>query len=233
MRKFLNWQGPLRDAAAEGGDGGGGFDPVKFRAEIMADVTKNLNGGLSRIERQLAALKPVATPPPGDEGGGEGGGESAPGEKVDPKLKALERQLAKLNEALANSDKARLETEKAAAEKERLSLIRTELSKHGLADHAVDDAFRFFRDEVKRNESGELVAGQDETPFADFVKSTVERRAHWLPPKQVGGTGATAGNQGRGAGKGFDVSAIKPGMSAEDKAAAYANIGAIFQARNQ
>lgn len=84
MRKFLIWQmGPLRDAAGDGGDGGGGggggapaFDPAKFRSEIMADVTKSLNGGLSRIERQLAALKqpPAANGDSGGDGGGDGDG---------------------------------------------------------------------------------------------------------------------------------------------------------------
>lgn len=229
MRRFL--MGPLRDAAGgEGGEGGGGFDPVKFRAEIMADVTKNLNGGLSRIERQLAALKPAA-PPPDDTDGGDPPPDPKGG-KVDPEIAKLRKLIEKNNADLASEREARSKAELAGLEKERLSLIRTELFKHGLAEHAVDDAFRYFRDEVKRGESGDLVAGADEVPFADFIKATVDKRAHWLPPKQVGGTGATAGNTGRNAGKAFDTSVIRPGMSAEEKAAAYSNIGAIMQARS-
>lgn len=235
MRRSLWWQmGPLRDAAGDSGDSGGGggaFDPAKFKTELMGEVSKMVNGFGSRLEKQLAALKAPA-PPAGEDDGGDPPGDPK-GEKVDPKIKALEKQLAKLNESLANEQKARTETEKAAAEKERLSLIRTELAKHGLAEHAVDDAFRFFRDEIRRSESGDLVAGADEVPFTDFMKATVEKKSHWLPAKQVGGTGATAGNAGRGGAKGFDTSLIKPGMSAEEKAAAYASIGAIFQARNQ
>lgn len=227
--RFAYLRAVLRDAAGDGGDGGGGapaFDPAKFRAEIMADVTKSLNGGLSRIERQLAGLKTPAPAPETD--GGDGGGDS--GEKVDPKIKALEKQLAKLNESLANADKARTETEKAAAEKERQALIRSELAKAGLADHAVDDAFRYFRDEIRRNEAGELVAGAEETPFGEFIAKTVQAKPHWLPAKAVNGTGATAGSGGRG-GKVFDIDGIKPGMSGEDKAAALAAINAALAKR--
>lgn len=235
MRWFLKWQmGPTREAAGgDGSDGGGGgFDPVRFKAEIMADVTKSLNGGLSRIERQLAGLKtPAPAPPKAD--GDDDGGDPAPdpkGAQADPKLKALERQIAKLNESLEGERKARTETEKAASEKERQALIRSELAKAGLADHAVDDAFRYFRDEIRRSDSGELVAGADETPFGEFIAKTVQAKPHWLPAKAVNGTGANPGTPGRG-GKAFDMDGIKPGMSSEEKAAALSAINSVLASK--
>lgn len=51
--RFLN--GPLRNA--EDGTGGGSpvFDPAKFRAEVLAEVNRSLNGSMSRVDRMLKA----------------------------------------------------------------------------------------------------------------------------------------------------------------------------------
>lgn len=228
MRRNLWWMmGPLREGEPEGG-GGGAFDPVKFRAEIMGEVTKNLNGGISRLERQLAALKP-ATPPAGDDDGGDPPPDPKGG-KVDPEIAKLRKLVEKNNAELAAEREARTKLAAESAEKERQGMIRQEIAKAGLAEHAFDDAFRFFRDEVKRNDSGELV-GPDDVPLSDFVKATVEKRTHWLPPRQVNGTGATGGSA-RG-GKAPDLSDIRPGMKAEEKRAIYARIAELTGARNQ
>lgn len=225
MRNLWEMSGPLRDPepGAGGGDGAPAFDPVKFKAEIMADVTKNLNGGLSRIERQLAALKP-ATPPPGDDDGGDPPPDPKTG-KVDPEVAKLRKQLEKQAADLASEKAERQKTAEAALEKERQSMIRQEIAKHGLADHSVDDAYRYFRDEIKRDESGELV-GPEGIPFGEFISTTVSKRANWLPPRDVDGTGAKNSPGGRGTPAPFDLNNIKPGMSAEDRARALAAISA-------
>lgn len=222
MRDLL-FAGPLRDPDPGAGGGGDAFDPAKFKAEIMADVTKNLNGGLSRIERQLAALKPP-TPPAGD-GDGDDPLPDPKGGKVDPEVAKLRKQLDKQAADLAAEKEERRKTTEAALEKERQSVIRQELSRHGLADDAVDDAFRFFRDEIKRTESGELVGG-DDVPVGEYIKDVVSKRPRWLPPRDVDGTGAKNGPGGRGTPAPFDLNSIKPGMSAEDRARAFAAIAA-------
>jgi len=129
----------------------------------------------------------------------------------------LLKQVETLTKTVETERGERTKTEAAAKEKERLSLIRTELAKHGLAEHSVDDAFRFFRDEVKVNEAGDLVGG-DDVPLADFVKATVEKRAHWLPPKPAGGAGAKPGSGGKPSGVTLDD--IQPGMKPETRQAA-------------
>jgi len=221
MRNLLA-AGVLRDPEPGAGGGGEAFDPVKFKAEIMADVTRNLNGGLSRLERQLAALKPP--PKPDDDDGGDPPPDPK-GSKVDPEVAKLRKQLDKQAADLAAEKAERQKTHEAALEKERQSVIRQEIARHGLAEDAVDDAFRFFRDEIKRTESGELVGG-DDIPAADYIKDVVSKRPRWLPPRDVDGTGAKNGPGGRGAQTPFDLNSIKPGMSAEERARAFAAIAA-------
>lgn len=233
MLNFMN-RGALREEASGEGEGGGAFDPAKFKTELMTEVTTMLNGGIGRIEKQLKALKPA---PAGEgagggegQGGGEGEGEGQGGKKVDPEVVKTRKQLEQLQAKFETSEKSRLATESAAKEKERLSLIRTELAKQGLADHAVDDAFRFFRDEVKFTEDGTLVGGSDEKPLAEYVKEVVEQRTHWLPPKSNAGAGAGPGN-GRGRTNGVSLDDIKPGMKPEQSAAAREGILAVLNGR--
>lgn len=214
----------LRDEAGDGGDGGGGFDPAAFEAKLKAEFTTMLNGGIGRIEKQLKGLKAAGDPPPSDPPN-----DPPPDPKGEsPEVLKLRKQLETLTGKVEQSEKSRLATESAAKEKERLSMIRTELAKQGLADHAVDDAFRYFRDEIKFAEDGSLVGGADESPLAEFVKSTVESRAHWLPPKQQAGAGAGPGN-GRGRANVVTMDSIKPGMKPEDSAAARSAILQVLQ----
>lgn len=226
MNRF--WlRSPLMEEAADGGGGAGGggvFDPVKFKGELMGEVTKMFNGGFTRIEKTLAALKPTEPKPAAeaDQDQDQGGGKSA-----DPKVKGLEKRLADLTAKLEASDKARAETEAKAREKERLSLIRSELAKHQLNPDSTDDAFRYFRDEVRFGEDGSLVAGAEETPLAEYVKAVVEKKASWQPPRQVGGAGASSGNRSNQ--KPLTLADIKPGMSDEEKRRVYAHLAEIHQ----
>jgi len=219
MRDWLN-RGPLMDG--EPAPGGGGppadppaFDPAAFRAEITAMV----NGGITRIEKQLKGLKPPAADPL-----------PSPDPSTDPAVKPKDpetakhaRELEAIRKELATERTERVKATEQAREEKRRSEISKEMQKHGLADHAVDDAFRFFRDEVKYTEGGDLVGGPDELPLADFVKGVVEKRTHWLPPVPAGGAGATAGRGGKGA-SAITLDQIGPNMTKEQRTAAYAAI---------
>jgi hypothetical protein len=210
-------QGPLRDEASEGGDGGGGnggapaFDPAKFRSELLAEFNKGLNGALAKLKTELTPKKadPEPEPEPEPEPDTKKGDP-----KPDWKVGKLERDLAKMKADLEAERKQRVETEKEAAEKERLSLIRAEIAKAGIADHSSDDAFRYFRDEVKRSEDGALV-GPEGQPFTEFLTQTLDKKQNWLPPKPIGGAGASAGN--RRGNKTPTLDDIKPGMPPEER----------------
>jgi hypothetical protein len=219
MKSWL--RSPLMDAAGDG-DGGGGFDPAKFRTEIMGEVTRMFNGGFARIEKLVARPKPDPEPEKkDDDGGGDPGGDV----KADPKVKSLEKKLSGVLEALESEKRARLETEKKAEEKERHSSIRSELSKYQFAnDGARDAAFRIFRDEIKRSEDGSLVGG-DDLPIGEFLDGALKSHEYLLAPKSAGGAGASAG--GKRGGASVNIEDIRVGMKPEEIASVRAEIARV------
>jgi hypothetical protein len=209
--------------------GGGGppagdppaFDPKAFQSALMVEVNKAINGSVTRFEKLVEKFKPAE--PVGGGEGDKGGEVDKGGKPKDPEVLRLLKTVETLNKTVETERSERIKATEAGREKERLSLIRTELAKQGLADHAVDDAFRFFRDEVKYTESGDLVGGADELPLAEFVKGVVEKRTHWLPPVPAGGAGATTGRGGKGA-PAASLDDIGMHQTKEQRAATYAAI---------
>lgn len=228
MRFWMRFP-PMEEAGDGSGGGGGGagsFDAAKFKAEITSEFTKMLNGGLARFEKTIAALKTADPAKPKDGDGGGGDEPAAGGDKGgDPKYKALEKRIAALTDEVTSERKARTETEAKAKETARLAAIRTEIAKHNMNPEAVDDAIRYFRDTVRYNDAGELVAGDDEVSIADHVRATVEKRATWQPPVPHGGAGASTGT--RAGQKPVSIDDIRPGMKAEDVQRVREHIAAV------
>lgn len=205
-------RGSLMDAATEnGGAGGGGnaFDASAFEKRLMDGVGKLIDG-------RLKDFKPAPAAGGNGDGGDGDGGDNGDGKKPDGKMTKLERELANMRTELDKERKSRTETEAKAKEMARVAAIKTALAKHQLADGAADDAFRFFRDEIKYNDAGELVGGADEVGIDEFVQKAVDSRAHWQPARQVGGAGATGGPVA-GKHKPIDLDSIKPGMSSDTR----------------
>jgi hypothetical protein len=190
-----------------GGGGGGGdaFDPAKFRTDLLAEFNKGLNGALKNLKAELTK-KPETEPEPEPEP------EPKPGEKTDSKVKALEKKLADALTKFENSEKARMETESRAKTEKLSGALRTELLKF-VPPERIDAALRIFSPDVKYSEEGNIVGGSDDTPLKDFVEATIKQHEYLLPPKAVGGAGATAG--GRRAAP-VDLNDIKPGMKPEE-----------------
>ena len=187
------------------------FDAVKFRTELLAEFNKGLNGALKALKTEL---KPPAADPPEDP-------QPDPGDKTDPKVKALEKKLADLATKYDAAEKSRQETE-ARAKQERLSgSLRTELLKF-VAPERVESALRIFGPDVRYAEDGAMIGGADETPLAEFVAAAITKHEYLMPPKQVGGAGATTGNR-RGQ-PAVTLDDIKPGMTKEQEAAALLSI---------
>jgi hypothetical protein len=107
---------------------------------------------------------------------------------------------AKVNELLAETARVKA----AAEESERGANIRAELQKLGVAK--VELAFRAVRDELKSK-------GGDEV--REYLSKFVAENPELMPARMTGGSGASAG-QRSGAGGGFDLDKIRPGMSAEE-----------------
>jgi hypothetical protein len=207
----------MEEAGQDGGGGGGGtptFDPTRFRSDILADVNKSINGAMARLEKMLKP-KPEETPKPDttvETDTDEGGDKSKP---TDPKVKALEKRLADMAAKWEASEKARQETETRAKAEKLNGTLRTELLKYVPAER-IDAALRIFGPDVRYAEDGTIVGGADELPLSEFVEAAIQKHEYLLPPKQVGGAGATAGTR-RGQ-QSVDLNEIKPGMKPEDLA---------------
>ncbi len=214
---------PLFDAAAGDPAGGGGappaFDPAAFQTSLMAEVTKTIGNALKAFKPAPAAAASAADPivdsPAGD---------PKPGAK-DPQFAALERQNKTLLERFAALETENKNTRSQAEEKERHAAIRSSLGDLAFAsDDARDDAFRAFREEVKRGEDGELYGG-DMVPLKDYVKTRMGSKAHLLAPKAVDSAGARQ-NAGMVGGRQVQFEDIKPGMDAKTREASWAAIRA-------
>lgn len=115
------------------------------------------------------------------------------------------------------------ESEAEVARARMTSAVRDELQKRGVTK--VDLAFRVIKDEIRQSEHGDYVArGRDgDVPLPEFVRKFVDENPEFLPPRITGGSGSS----GIGADPSnarFDLDAIRPGMSEEERRQVHAAI---------
>ncbi len=122
----------------------------------------------------------------------------------------LERQVNELTDENSRQRKMAEQTDRHAA-------IRTELQQLGVKK--LDLAFRLVKDEVFRSEDGQLYARteQGEMGLKEYLSKFVVENPEFLPARIAGGSGASGGNRQEAEPGGFDLSRIRPGMSAEEK----------------
>lgn len=108
------------------------------------------------------------------------------------------------------------ESEQEVARTRMTSAVKDELQRLGVTK--VDLAFRVMKDEIKQSADGQYVARSREgdVPLQDFVKKFVDDNPEFLPPRISGGSGTSGVGQDP-AGVRFDLDAIKPGMSADER----------------
>jgi len=245
MKLLAYMPGPLFDALPnEGGGGGAGtpaaFDPAAFRTQLLGDVTKLFGSFTTSLKADFAKLTPTVAPPPVPVEPVEPpapitaatGGDKTPAELAfAAQIRAMERRL-KDAEDRGVALKTESDATRAAADKKELdAAVRTELSKFQYADAAAaQDAFDIFGSKIKRNEDGDF-GGPDGTPIALYLAEAMRSKPYLLAMKDTGGAGARPGGTGGpGApGKAFDLNNIKPGMKAEDLAAASARISEMVK----
>lgn len=201
--KMAQQMGVLRNQAGEGGEQGGGvgqtatpsFDPDAFKSSLLGEVTKMLNGGFARLEKQIGKRETTEVKPGVADTAAQGSTTSSqPGETAD--VRELRRMVEQERQARLKQEADMAEERKAAKEAQRLAEIKTAISKAGIASHAIDDAFRFFRDEVKRTDDGELVGGPEQSPLDTFVSKVAKDRAHWQPAVANGPGARLPGERG-------------------------------------
>ena len=210
----------MEEAGGDGADGGGGgsgaFDAKAFQAQLLAEVNKSITAATKALRTEFSK-RADPTPEPEPELTTKDDG------KVNPQVKALEKRLADMAAKLDAESKARVETETKAKNERLSSTLKTELLKH-VAPDRVDAAMRIFGPDVKYSEDGSMVGGSDETALADYIGAAISKHEYLLPPKQVGGAGATAGGRRVQA---VDLDDIKPGMKADELARVRAEISRV------
>lgn len=217
------WERTLRDKEPQAGGGdGGGFDPAKFRSDLLTDVGNLMKVQFAEFGKTIKPPEPKPDPKPEPKPEpAAGDGKEKPG---DPALAALQGQMRDLQTKLDASERARLDAVKAAEERERVSAIRAKLGDFQFAsDAARDSALRIFDADVLRGEDGRFYGPDKTTPFDQYIaKALDETHDYLLRPKDVGGSGAT--NTGSKRLPPVDLADIKPGMKAEDRARVLAEI---------
>lgn len=118
------------------------------------------------------------------------------------------------------------ESELEVARTRMTGAVRDELQKHGVTK--VDLAFRVIKDDVRQTEHGDyVIRGRDgDVPLQEYVKKFVDENPEFLPPRIKGGSGSS-GMGGDAAGARFDLDAIRPGMSDEERRQLHAAIATL------
>jgi hypothetical protein len=115
------------------------------------------------------------------------------------------------------------ESEAEVARARMASAVREELQKRGVTK--VDLAFRVIKDDIRQSDHGEYVARSrdGEVPLQEFVKRFVDENPEFLPPRITGGSGSS-GIGAEPTSARFDLDAIRPGMSEEERRQVHATI---------
>jgi hypothetical protein len=197
------------DEAGDGNGGGGGTPPPAPPALTLDQVNEIVNRAVASAKRdwQKQAPPPVTPPAP------------KPEDKPEDKLadKALTRQLDEMRQQFDLLKQENERTKKDAEAKDLDSLVRGEIGKFEFAKPgAAEDLFSVLRSRVKRTEEG--IFSDDALSLPEFVKKSYDDRPWLSPAKPVGGSGAQGGSRNKST---MDLEQIKPGMSADQRTAAF------------
>lgn len=213
----------------EAGDGGGGggngtVDLAAFEAKLLEKVggivNTSINGFSKSFEAKISKLIPKQSGESQEEnhGGDQPATKGSEG-KQSPEVLRLQKQLDSLTKSLDEERKARTETETKAKETARESAISKALSSYPFVnDGARKAAERLFGAEIRYNDEGKLVAGDDEQPVEDFIKAQIRNHEYLLAPASTGGSGTSSGGKGARGEKVYTLDDIKPGMKPEELA---------------
>jgi hypothetical protein len=133
----------------------------------------------------------------------------------------LERQVRELS---AENERRRDAADKA----DRLNRIREGLQQRGVKKANL--ALRLIADEVERDEDGGLVAEWEgrTLPLDEYLNRFVAENPEFLPPRIAGGSGAPPREGRERTRSGFDLEAIRPGMSPEEARQAWKEVARLM-----
>lgn len=118
--------------------------------------------------------------------------------------------------------------EKKAETKERSGTVKAALSDYTFAtESAKTSATKLLFDQIKLGED-EAYVGPDGSPADEYIAKMMDTEFdYFLKPKDVGGSGARNGGSRKDSAT--DINSIKPGMKAEDRAKAYAEVARVLR----
>jgi len=127
--------------------------------------------------------------------------------------KRREQLERRVNELVAESERNRRKAEEA----ERYSAIRGELQKIGLSK--LDLAFKAVKEDIYRNEAGELVARtkDGELSYQEFLAQFAKENPELLPARIPGGSGASNLSDALAGDASFGLERLRPGMDPEER----------------
>lgn len=202
---------------------GATFDPAAFKADIMGEFHRTLNGFASTLKKDFGKLlEPKTTPDPANPSDPAADPNAPPAEPAQPpaktvadvslRLEQTNRALAATQKELADEKKAKQEETNKRLESERLAAIDKVL---GELDFPPGKAKQQFRDayqhKVVRDDEGNLVVNTDKGPLGVdlYLRAEFEDSPHFGAPRGSGGAGATGGKRPAG-GPTMDISQMSP-----------------------
>lgn len=219
------------------------------KTDLPKIVETSITAAMTPMTTQLGTISDaLAALTSGSGGGGQGGGQGGSGggqggqgtqqqagvtPEINAQFKTLNDSLKRQSDEVAQLKRERDESNKRAETAEKTSVIKGALGDLVFANAAaMNTAFTIIDPMIKKN-GDSFVGGVDgdELPISDFVKDYIPKaHAYLLKATGTSGSGASgAGSSGSGSpSRNVDISAIKPGMKPEDKAAAYAAVAAAY-----
>lgn len=231
MKFFLT--SPLFEEHADNPGGGGGNNAP---AITKADVDTAINGAVTRIEKENKALKgQIEALTAGlstltEKLTQQEHREPSKQDKKDDLTPEANAKISDLTKEIKNlGDRLKAAESKAETEKsERVRLAKESTVRDALSGYKfrkktdADIAFKILNSEVEYDEDGNLIG--ENLPLEAFVKKAMEERFDSLIAADPAKGGASAKSGAPRSTGGFDLDKIKPGMTAEELAAASAAI---------
>ena len=201
---------PLMDAdpaAAGGGSGTApGFDIAAFKADILGDIRKDLNGIAKDLKKEIAKMsKPAEPPPPTDPITDPPQDPASPPNPAKPQDPVVNSELAKHRREMADMKKAldsltasNAAKDAALKETNRQSAFRAALDEISFKDANSKNLFsKASIGDIVYDDDGNIVAKAQDGSFVtvqEFVKSQAALNPSLLAPQGGGGAGARSGS---------------------------------------
>jgi hypothetical protein len=194
-------------APAGGGSGTApGFDIAAFKADILGDIRKDLNGIAKDLKKEIAKMsKPAEPPPPTDpitDPPQDPASPPATPKSTDPvvnsELAKQRREMSELKKSLETLTASNAAKDAALKESNRVNVFNAALNEISFKDAQSKSLFSKANiGDIVFDEDGQIVAKGVDGSFVtvqEYVKSQASLNPSLLAPQGGGGAGARSGS---------------------------------------